>query len=143
MTEGIDELVRGVAASLTISWHTDAPYSIGLVKAERIGFADIPCVVVYVDCKPEDVSAIVPIVRQRVFAELAERGWDNHVVDLKPSVQQNRRRKFLDGNSRSKSFRKAKFGNEHRFTFEIVDREFKTATFAGGRYAKLPDRRSA
>lgn len=136
-----EELVRGLHASLVVSFGTTAPFAIGKVRAEKVGFASIPRVVVDVDCRAEDVGALVPIVRQRVFAELAERGWDNHVIGLKPGVGQWRRRRFVDQNEDSESFGKNKFGHQHVFGFDIVDDEFRKFTFAGGgSFARLPER---
>lgn len=141
MNEQTETLIRDISSSLCIRWGTDAPFAIGQVRAERIGYADIPCVVVTVDCRDEDVSALVPIVRQRVFGELAERGWANTVVRVAPSAQRNRRRRFVDSNESSPSFGKNKFGNEHRFSFEILDTAFAAVTFANSRrYALLPNR---
>lgn len=141
MDEQTETLIRDASSSLCVRWGTDAPFAIGQVRAERIGYADIPCVVVTVDCRDEDVSALVPIVRQRVFAELAERRWANTVLRVSPTVQRNRRRRFIDGNESSPSFGKHKFGNDHRFSFEIVDTAFAACVFASSRrYALLPDR---
>lgn len=144
MNEQTETLIRDISSSLVVRFGTTAPYSIGPVTAERIGYADIPSIVTTVHCRDEDTSSLVPIVRARVFAELAERGWANTVVRVVPSVQRNRKRRFVDGNEDSPSFGKPKFGLEHRFSFEIVDTAFAAVVFEKrNRYAPLPDRRVA
>lgn len=140
MDEVNEALLRTAHSSLCIRWGTNAPFAIGHVSAEKIGFASDPCVVVTVDCRDEDVSSLVPVVRQRVFAELAERGWENQVIEFVPSVQRNRRRRFVDQNEESESYGRNKFGHEHRFSYRMVDPEFAKATFTRGSYAQLPER---
>jgi hypothetical protein len=136
-----ESLLRQAHSSLCIRWGTTAPYAIGRVSAEKVGYAQIPSVVVTITCRDEDVSALVPIVRQRVFAELAERGWANEVIGFGPSVQRGRRRKFRDENESSETHGRDKFGNEQRFRFDIADRAFAAATFQGfGSFAQLPER---
>lgn len=143
-----EELLRAVASSLCIRFGTTAPYAIGRVTAEKVGFAAIPSVVVDVYCRQEDVGSLVPIVRQRVFGELAERGWENETIGFTPSVrlESHRRRRFVDENEDSSSLGENKFGHHHRFRFDIVDVELREATFnpvRGGTFALLPDRREA
>lgn len=134
-----EDLLRAASRSLAIRWGTDAPYSIGHVSAEKVGYAQIPSVVVSVICRDEDVPALVPIVRQRVFAELAERGWPDEQIEFRPNVQRGRRRKFTDENESSESHGRAKFGVEQRFRFEMR-RELAQATFQGfGSFARLPN----
>jgi hypothetical protein len=136
-----EALLRQAHSSLCIRWGTTAPYAIGRVSAEKVGYAQIPSVVVSVTCRDADVSALVPIVRQRVFAELVERGWTDDVIAFSPSVQRGRRRKFRDENESSETCGRDKFGNEHRFRFDIADRAFAAATFQGfGSFARLPER---
>lgn len=135
-----EQLLRTAHSSLCISWGTDAPFEIGRVRAEKVGFAQIPRAVLDVVCRPEDVSALVPIVRQRVFAELAERGWDNEEIEFRPTVQRGRRRKFRDANERSGSFGRDKFGVQQTFGFDMRP-ELARATFQGfGSFRQLPDR---
>lgn len=135
-----EALLKGMHASLTVRWGTEAPFSIGHVRAERVGYADIPGVVVTVFCRDEDLSALVPITRQRVYAELAERGWTPDDIEFQPSVQRNRRRKFRDENESSESYGLNKYGREHRFLFEMR-RELAKATFVGsGSFRELPNR---
>lgn len=135
-----EELLRAAHSSLAIRWGTTAPYAIGKISTEKIGYAQIPCVVLNVWCRDEDLSSLVPIVRQRVFGELAERGWDNDSIQFQPIVQRNRRRKFTDENESSDSFGKSKFGQEHRFSWEMRP-ELAAATFIGfGSFKPLPPR---
>lgn len=138
----IDELLRATTRSLAVRWGTNAPYAIGHVSAERIGFAQIPCVIAHVTCRDDDLSALVPVVRQRVFGELAERGWGDEQIETRPTTMQGRRRKFTDENESSKSFRRQKFGTDYRFSFEMRP-ELAAATFQGfGSFREIPRRES-
>lgn len=132
------DLLKTMHSSLCITFATDAPYSIGGISGERVGYAQDPCVVLTVVCRDEDLSALVPVVRQRLYGELAERGWTPDNVAFTPSTQRNRRRKFRDGNERSASFGRDKFGMEYRFTF-LMDSHLASATFAGfGSFRSIP-----
>lgn len=139
MTPDIDSLLRSTTRSLTIRFGTSAPYAIGRVSAEKVGFAQLPSIVVTVTCRDEDLPSLVPIVRQRVFGELAERGWsDERIPNLTPGTQRGRRRKFTDENESSETYGWSKFGTEYRFRFDM-DRELAAATFTGyGSFAPLP-----
>lgn len=137
-----EALLRSLHTHLCIRWGTEAPFQIGSVSAQKVGFAEIPRVVVPVWCREEDVSALVPIVRQRVFAELASRGWTDEVVEFTPGVrlESRRRRKFTDENEESETFGRARYGHQHVFGFDIRDKHFRDATFQGfGSFAKLPE----
>jgi hypothetical protein len=127
-----EELLKAMHSSLTIRWGTSAPFHIGPISGEKVGFAQDPSVVLTVICREEDLSALVPIVRQRVYGELAERGWTPDDIGFTPGTQRNRRRKFIDQNESSDSYGKAKFGMEYRFRFDIVTARMKAATFSGG-----------
>ena len=137
-----EAFLRDLHGSLTFQFGTTAPYMVGAVRAEKIGFAQIPCVVVDVYVRDEDLPSLIPITRQRVFGELAERGWANETIAFVPSVQRGRRRKFVDENEGStSSLGRNKFGRQHRVSFEMVDRELVQATFVGfGSFARLPER---
>lgn len=138
-----EQLLKTMHASLAITFGTTAPYKVGHVEGERIGFAYIPSVVVNVFCRDQDLSALVPIVRQRVYRELAERGWTPDDIEFKPSVQRGRRRKFTDTNESSESYGREKFGIEHRFSFEMHP-ELARQTFVGsGSFKPLPQREVA
>ena len=125
------ELAKRAHNSLSIRWGTLAPYRIEKARAERIGYADIRCLVVTVYCRDEDLSALVPVTRQHVYRELAERGWGPDDIDFHPSTQMGRRRRFVDDNESSESYGKNKFGTEYRFSFEMGP-ELRAATFVGG-----------
>lgn len=134
-----DELLKAMHSSLSIRWGTHAPYFIGPVSAEKVGYAQDPSVVLTVICRDEDVSTLVPIVRQRVYGELAERGWTPDDIEFQPGVQRNRRRRFVDQNESSDSHGRHKFGIEHRFRFDM-GRELARATFVGGgSFKPLPE----
>lgn len=134
------ELLQSIHTSLCIRFGTTAPYAIGPVSAEKIGYAQDPSVVLTVVCRPEDISALVPIVRQRVYGELAERGWSPDDIAFTPGTQRGRRRKFRDENESSDSHGRDKFGVEQRFSFGM-GRELAAATFVGGgTFKSLPTR---
>lgn len=134
-------LLRDMARSLCIRFGTTAPYAIGRISAERVGYAQIPCVRVNVWCRDEDLSALVPIVRQRVFGELAERGWGDEHILFVPSVRRGRVRMFFDENESSESCGRRKRGVEYTFHFEMR-RALAAATFTSfGTYKPLPDAR--
>lgn len=136
----IDQLVRAAASSLAISWHTDAPYRIEGVRAERVGFASLPSVVLDVYCRAEDLGAVIPIVRQRVYGELAERGWRPEDISVVPMVSAGRTRKYRDENERSPSHGRNKMGVQHGFRFDM-SRDLAAATFQGsGSFRAIPDR---
>ncbi len=138
--DSTEQLLRQASASLCIRFSTDAPYSIGGITGEKVGFSQIPSVVCHVTCRDEDLSAVVPVVRQKVFGELAERGWGNEHVGVTPGTQQGRRRKFRDENESSESYGRNKFGTSYRFRFDM-DTELARATFAGfGSFAQIPQK---
>src|SRR4051812_27172016 len=109
----IDQLVRAAASSLAISWHTGAPFAIGKIRAERVGFASLPGVVLNVYCREADLPGVIPVVRQRVYGELAERGWRPEDISVVPMVSTGRTRKYRDENERSDSHGRNKMGVEY------------------------------
>ena len=138
-----DELLKAMHASLCVRFGTPAPYSIGRVSGEKVGYAQDPCLVVNVVCRQESIEALVPIVRQHVYGELAERGWTPDDIEFTQGTQRGRRRKFRDQNETSESYGRDKFGVEHRFSFRM-GRELARATFQGfGSFKPLPTRASA
>jgi len=133
------ELLRGLHTSLCVRFGTDVPFAIGRARAVKVGYAQDPCVVVDVFCRDEDMSALVPIVRQRVFGELAERGWHAGEVEFTPHTMRGRRRRFVDENESSPTVGRSKMGQEYEFRF-LMSRALASATFAGGgSFAKLVD----
>ncbi len=138
-----EQLLKAAHNSLCIRWGTTGPYAIGRVTAERIGYAQDPCVVVTVTCRDEDLSSLVPITRQRVYRELAERGWTPDDIEFRPSTQRGRRRRFVDENESSESLGRNKMGSEYRFSFRM-ERDLARQTFAGGgSFKNLPTRDGA
>jgi hypothetical protein len=139
-------LLRAAHKSLCIRFGTTAPFQLGKVRAEKVGYAQIPRVIMDVVCREQDVDALIPIVRQRVYGELAERGWDDTVLEFRPSVgmSSRRRARFTDQNESSQSYGRQKMGCRMTVGFDIVDAEFRHATFRGfGSYASLPSRGEA
>lgn len=134
------DLLKQAHASLCITWGTTGPYSIGRVSGERIGYAQDPCLVVTVTCREEDLSALVPVTRQHIYRELAERGWTPDDVAFTPSTQRGRRRRFTDGNEASETHGRNRMGVDHRFSFRM-ERDLAHATFNGfGSFRPLPTR---
>lgn len=116
-----EEIIRQTSKSFAVTWGTMAPFQLGGVRVGRIGFADIPVVTCTVYAA--DTSSIVPTVRAYVYKELETMGLPSDGVELAPTVQRGRRRKFVDRNESSPTLGKNKMGYELRFTFEIK-REF-------------------
>lgn len=115
-----ETLLRAAHSSLAISWGTTAPFAIGKARCERASFSQDPHVEVEVTVPMDAFPGVIPVVRQRVFAELAERGWDNTEIAFTPRVALGRRRKFVDENESSSSFGRSKFGEQHTIRFPIV-----------------------
>ena len=148
MTTTDERLLKQLHSSLCVRWGTSAPYAIGRVRAQRIGFASIPMVVVDVWCRSRDYEALIPIVRQRVYTELAERGWTPDDLKFVPTVggSWERERLFTDGNEESESHGKRKRGVHLEFHWEM-ERDLARATFdprvrpgQAGSFATLPER---
>ena len=138
-----EALLIAAHTSLAISWGTTSPFRIeGASRATKVGFAQTPSVTVTAWCA-DDVGAIIPIVRQRVYAELAERGWEPTTIAFRPSVMRERERcLFEDENASSGSAGRRKYGSKWEVRFEIVDRELKAQTFPLGKgsFSQLPTR---
>ena len=141
-----EELLRELHNSLAVRFGTTAPYAIGPTSAEKVGFAQIPSTATRVNCREEDVSALVPIVRQRVYAELAERGWSHEHLEFRPSVREERRGRhvfFIDENESSEAYGTRKRGREYTFHFDMRQ-ELAKATFdpskGFGSFRRLPER---
>jgi hypothetical protein len=135
------ELLKQIHSSLCIRFGTQAPYEIGKIRAERVGFASIPTVTFDVSCRQEDVSSLVPILRQRMYGELAERGWTPDDVEFSPTVGGSYRgRMFVDQNEESESFGRKKKGVRLEFRWEMK-KDLAAATFVGfGSFKSLPDK---
>lgn len=114
-----EQLLRDSAASLCCDLLTDAPFQMGDLQIEKVGFAEIPVVFVTIACTPKAIPSIVPVARQFVFRELAAAGIENEIVAFTPTVQDQRRVKFVDCNEHSRSKGKNKMGSFYRFSFEI------------------------
>jgi len=109
--------LREMASSDYFTFGTSAPYAMGDVVIEKVGFGSIPMV----NCREQDIRALVPVVRQKVFRFLAAAGVPDTVLQFSPRVGEIRRReRFVDENPSSPSRGKNKFGACSRFSFEIV-----------------------
>ena len=122
MDKPIEQLLRDAAASLCSDWLTDAPFQMSELRIEKVGFAEIPVVFVMAACPPKAVPAMVPVVRQFVFRELESAGIENGIVEFTPSVQEQRRLRFVDCNEHSPTKGRNKVGRLYRFAFEIKRR---------------------
>lgn len=119
MDNRMEQLLRGAAASLCSDWLTDAPFQMSRLRVEKVGYAEIPVVFVMVACSPKAISAMVPVARQFVFRELEAAGIENEILEFTPSVQEQKRLRFVDCNEHSPTKGKNKMGRLHRFGFEI------------------------
>jgi hypothetical protein len=138
-----EQILRDTAASLCCDLLTDAPFQMGELQIEKVGFAEIPVVFVTIACPPKTIPSIVPVARQFIFRELEVAGIENGILEFTPSVQEQRRGKFVDCNSHSPTKGKNKMGIIYRFAFEIK-RPFVGYFQWGGfckRTGKIPERR--
>lgn len=119
MDNQMEQLLRGAAASLSSDWLTDAAFQMSGLRIEKVGFSEIPVVFVMVACPPKAVSAMVPVVRQFIFRELEAAGIENEIVEFTPSVQEQKRLRFVDCNEYSPTKGKNKMGRLYRFALEI------------------------
>ena len=138
--DDLEKLLRTAAASPAVRFGTIAPFQLGNVEIEKIGFADIPVMLVNVYCRREDITALVPIVRQHVFGELETAGFSNEIVEFTPGVATNQVRMFVDCNESSPSLGKRRRGNHCRFTFEIKKEHVGKFDWGGfcGKYGSIP-----
>lgn len=138
-----EQFLRDTAASLACDLLTDAPFQMSDLQIEKVGFAEIPVAFVTVACPAKAISALVPVVRQFVFRELAAAGIDNEIVEFTPRVESKCRRRFVDCNEHSPTKGKNKMGRVYRFSFEIKP-PFVGYFLWGGfcnRVGKIPERR--
>jgi len=115
----VERLLRETAASLASDFLTDAPFQMGELRIEKVGFAEVPLVFVMVACPPNAITTMVPVVRQFIFRELATAGIENEILEFVPTVETTRRLKFVDCNEHSPTKGKNKMGRLHRFAFEV------------------------
>ena len=118
MDKQAEQIIRDTASSLCCDMLTDAPFQMGELQIEKVGFAEIPVAFVIVACPPKAVSAIVPVARQFIYREFAAAGIENEILAFTPTVQEQRRGKFVDCNEHSPSKGKNKMGRLFRFAFE-------------------------
>lgn len=119
MDPQMDEVLRDMAASLCADWLTNAPFQLGELRIEKVGFAEIPVAFVMVACSPKAITAMVPVVRQFIFREMEAAGIENEILEFTPSVQDQKGVRFVDCNEHSPTKGKNKVGRLYRFTFEI------------------------
>jgi len=119
MDKQAEQILRDTSASLCCDWLTTVPFHMGELRIEKVGFAEIPVVFVTVACPPKAIRAMVPVVRQFIYRELAAAGIENEIVEFTPTVQEQRRVQFVDCNSHSPTKGKNKMGRLYRFAFQI------------------------
>ena len=136
-------LLRKMHASMGVQFGTTAPFQIiGEVYVRKIGFADIPVVGVDIACKPEVMTALVPIARQLVYRELETMGIPNEAVEFQAGVQsEGRRRRFTDCNESSPTLGSTKMGQLYRFRFDIRPEHVKTFKFDWAGNGQFPEGR--
>jgi hypothetical protein len=130
-------LARELAKSQAVSFGTTAPFQLGDVRIEKVGFADIPILGVIAMCRPQDISALVPIVRQYVYRELETSGMTSDILEFTPRVAVEKKRYFIDCNGSSPTKGQRKLGSACRFSFEIR-KEHVGAFDWDGRYGSIP-----
>jgi hypothetical protein len=120
-------------------------YEVGPVRVEKIGFGNVPYVVMDVVCRQKDIEGVASIVRQQAYRELAERGWQPEAVGVTANVLTwtGSRTGFCDENESSPFYGKKKYGNKHRVAFRVVDPELRLELAGGGIIRSLPDREAA
>jgi hypothetical protein len=114
-----ERFLRDLTTSSLWQFGTTAPYELGPVQVKRVGFAGIPVVEVPVFCRRQDISAVVPVVRQYVFGELESALIPSRILAFVPTVSVGRRRRFTDRNESSPTLGKTKVGEYVEFRFEI------------------------
>ena len=112
--------IREIAKSQYMSFGTTAPFAIGGFRITKVGFADIPVVELMITCRPDSISALVPIARSLVFKKLELHGLESEILEFTPTVgSEGRGCMFTDENESSQSHGKRKRGQTYHFRFEI------------------------
>ncbi len=132
----VENIIRELAKSSSISFGTTAPFAIEGISVRRIGFASIPVVELGLHCKCQDFSAMVPIARQIVFRYLERNGLESEILMYTPTVSAGSTEKiFVDRNPNSPTNGSRKRGLHYSIHFEIkklhVD-HFDWLTFRNG-----------
>ena len=115
--------LRDIAGSDAIEFGTTAPCRPSHFRITKIGFADIPVVELEVACRPRDLSALTPVVRQLVFQKLQAHDVSPDVLKFTPTVAVGRTCLFVDVNPRSPTAGKKKRGAACAWHFEILQRD--------------------
>ena len=110
----IEPPARAIHRNPQIVLVTAKPHAIGEPRLEKVGFARTPELLVTVNCRRADVGDLIPLVRQRAFAFLAERGISDEHLRFVPRVSfGERRRSFTDQDG------VRRFGQEHEIRFDL------------------------
>ena len=87
----MSDIIREISASTAIRFGTTAPFAMGgTVKMKSIGFADLRMAELTVTAAPGSLSALTPIMRQRLYSTLEANGIPNDAVAFTPSVATGR-----------------------------------------------------
>jgi hypothetical protein len=131
----MSEIIREISASTAIRFGTTEPYAMGRsVKMRSIGFADLRMAELTVTAPAGSLSALTPMMRQRLYSTLEANGIPNEAVAFTPSVATGRTVMFVDGNPASKSHGKNKRGVAYTYHFEFTD----PAWFNRGQTMRIP-----
>jgi hypothetical protein len=126
-----------IYGSTGIRFGTSAPFAIGRVGPDRIGFADYP--MISVDMLGKDSSALVPIARQLAMIAAAVNGL---YLDMGvPSVKIGRETMATDQNPSSPSVGKRKRLKSLIFMFEIKgvrDPDLQFHSYVRSRHSSSP-----
>lgn len=141
----IDNLLRHLAISQCCRFGTTAPFTLGEIQIQKVGFAQIPVIGMQVICPAAASRSMTPIVRSLVFMELETAGLTNEAVEFVPRVSTGKYRKFVDINESSPTLGKNKMGYEYTFSFEIRPEYVKCFTWGGwcGNNGKIGHRTDA
>lgn len=128
-----NEVIRDMAKSFFVNLGTNAPFAMGSVSFNKIGFAAIKVAQIWVYCRPDTLRAITPVVRQFVFRELESMGLSSEILETVPSVMTGKTTMFVDINESSPTKGKRKRGAAHRFSFEIKPEYANLFVWAGSK----------
>lgn len=99
-------------------WGTSAPYAVGRVGPDRVGYADIPTLSVDLFGRAADVGVLTPIARQLAMLAAEVNGLTLNMAP--PGLKRGREKMMDDQNPSSSSFGKRKRLMELVFRFDIA-----------------------
>ena len=93
-------ILRGTAGSLCCDLLTDAPFQMGDLQIEKVGFAETPVVFVTVACSPKAISVIVPVARQFTKMMSLPRSFASGVMHSAGNMSRNSWERSPDADAR-------------------------------------------